>query len=59
MSTYLQITGDYKKGSLIEKDNLLAMQEALVGFLMDEVVNPQGKHHYDNNPIDRLTSEES
>jgi hypothetical protein len=30
-----------------------------VGFLMDEVVNPQRKHHYDSHPIDRLTSEES
>jgi hypothetical protein len=48
-----------KRDSLIEKDCLLAIQEALVGFLMDEVVNPQGKHHYDSNPIDRLTSKES
>jgi hypothetical protein len=55
----LQITEDYKKDALIEKDHLLAIQEALVGFLMDEVINPQGKHHYDNHPIDRLTSEES
>jgi hypothetical protein len=55
----LQITKDYKKGRTHEKDRLLAIQEPLVGFLMDEVVNPQGKHHYDNNPIDRLTSKES
>jgi hypothetical protein len=56
----LQITEDYKKGThSIEKDRLLAIQEALMGFLMDEVVNPQGKHYYDNHPIDRLTSEES
>jgi hypothetical protein len=31
-----------KRDTLIEKDRLLAIQEALVGFLMDEVVNPQG-----------------
>jgi hypothetical protein len=36
----------------------LAIQEALMGFLMDEVVNPQGKYYYDIHPIDRLTSEE-
>jgi hypothetical protein len=48
-----------KRDALIEKDHLLAIQEALVGFLMDEVVNPQGKHHYDSHPIDRLTSKES
>jgi hypothetical protein len=45
--------------ALIEKDRLLAIQEALMGFLMDKVVNPQEKHHYDNHPIDRLTSKES
>jgi hypothetical protein len=38
---------------------LLAIQEALMGFLMDEVVNPQGKRYYDNHPIDWLTYEES
>jgi hypothetical protein len=55
----LQITEDIKRDALIEKDRLLAIQEALVGFLMDEVVNLQVKHHYDRHPIDRLTSEES
>jgi hypothetical protein len=55
----LQITEDYKRDALIEKDRLLAIQDALVGFLMDEVVNPQGKDHYDSHPIDQLTSEES
>jgi hypothetical protein len=48
-----------KRDALIEKDRLLAIQEALKGFFLDEVVNPQGKHHYDNHPIDRLTAEES
>jgi hypothetical protein len=37
----------------------LAIQEALMGFLMDEVVNPNGKYFYDNHPNDRLTSEEN
>jgi hypothetical protein len=41
-----------KRDALIEKNRLLAIQEALMGFLMDEAVNPQGKHHYENNPID-------
>jgi hypothetical protein len=48
-----------KRDALIEKDRLLAIQEALVGFLMDGVVNPQGKFHYDSHPIYRLSSEES
>jgi hypothetical protein len=30
-----------------------------LGGLSHEVVNPRGKHHYDNHLIDRLTSEES
>jgi hypothetical protein len=55
----LQITEDYKRDALIEQDRLLAIQEALMGFLMDEVVNPQGKHYYDNHPIDRFTIEEN
>jgi hypothetical protein len=44
---------------LIEKDCLLAIQEALMGFLMDEVVDPKGKYFHDIHPIDQLTSEES
>jgi hypothetical protein len=48
-----------KREALIEKDLLLAIQEALKGFLMDKVVDPKGKHFYDRHPIDRLTSEES
>jgi hypothetical protein len=36
----------------------LAIQGALMGFLVDEVVNPQGKDYYDSHPIDLLTSEE-
>jgi hypothetical protein len=48
-----------KRDALIEKDHLLSIQEALMGFLMDEVVNPQGKYYYNSHPIDRLTSEEN
>jgi hypothetical protein len=39
-----------KREALIDKDRLLAIQEAPMGFLMDEVVNPQGKHYYENHP---------
>ena len=40
--------------TLIENDRLLAVQEGLMGFLLDEVVNPKGKHHYDGHPIQPL-----
>ena len=43
---------DMVKDELIEKDRLLAVQEGLVGFLVDEVVNPAEKHHYDGHIID-------
>ena len=35
----------------ITKDRLLAVQEGLMGFLMDEVINPKGKHYYDRHPL--------
>ena len=44
---------DMVRDTLILKDRLLAVQEGLVGFLMDEVINPKGKHHYDRHPIDQ------
>ena len=43
---------DMVKNELIEKERLLAVQQGLVGFLMDEVVNPAGKYHYDGHIID-------
>jgi hypothetical protein len=43
---------DMVKDELIEKDRLLAVQEGLIGFLLDEVVDPAGKHHYDGHIID-------
>jgi hypothetical protein len=30
-----------------QKDRLLAIQENLIGFLLDEVLNPARKHYYD------------
>lgn len=42
------------KEALIEKDRLLAVQEGLCGFLMDEVINPKGRHHYDGHRIDHI-----
>jgi hypothetical protein len=35
------------KDEVIQKDRLLVIQESLTGFLLDEVVNPAGKHYYD------------
>ena len=34
------------KEQLIEKDRLLAVQEGLMGFLVDEVINPKEKFYY-------------
>jgi hypothetical protein len=48
-----------KRDALIENDHLLAIQEALIGFLMDEVVDPKGKHFYDSHPINQSISTES
>ena len=44
---------DMIRDQLIEKDHLLAVQEGLIGFLVDEVVNPKRKHHYDGYPLDQ------
>ena len=40
--------------ALITKDCLLAVQESLMGFLMDEVTNPKGKHYYDGHPLQKI-----
>jgi hypothetical protein len=37
---------DMVRNTLIEKDHLLTIQEGLMGFVVDEVVYPKGKHHY-------------
>jgi hypothetical protein len=40
---------DMVRDALIEKDRLLAIQEGLIEFLMDEVVNLEGKRCYDGH----------
>jgi hypothetical protein len=40
---------DVVKDEVIQKDHLSAIQESLLGFLFEEVVNPIGKHHYDGS----------
>jgi hypothetical protein len=37
---------DLVRDTLIEKDRLLTIQEGLMGFVVDEVVNPKGKHQW-------------
>jgi hypothetical protein len=34
---------------VIENDRFLAIQESLIGFFSDEVVNLAGKHYYDGS----------
>jgi hypothetical protein len=38
---------DMVKDEVIQKDRILVIEESLLGFLLDEVVNPARKHHYD------------
>jgi hypothetical protein len=40
---------DMVKDEVIQKDRLLVIQESLIGFLLNEVVNPIGKHYYDES----------
>ena len=35
------------KEDLIEPERIIAIQEALCGFLLDEVINPKGEFHSD------------
>ena len=35
------------KENLIEPETIRAIQEALCGFLLDEVINPKGEFHSD------------
>ena len=35
------------KKNLIEPERIRAIQEALCGFLLDEVINPKGEFHSD------------
>ena len=36
------------KENLIEPERIRAIQEALCGFLLDEVINPKGEFHSDS-----------
>ena len=36
---------------LLEKERLLTIQEALIGFLVDEVINPKGEFYYDGHLV--------
>jgi hypothetical protein len=40
---------DMVKDEVIQKDRLLVIQESLIGFLLNVVVNPIGKHYYDES----------
>jgi hypothetical protein len=42
------------KDTLIEKDHLLAVQESLMGFILDEVIIPAGKHYFKGPAIEEL-----
>jgi hypothetical protein len=45
---------DMVKYTLIEKDRLLAVDEGLMGFFLDKVINPSRKHYYDRYSIEEL-----
>jgi hypothetical protein len=40
---------DMLKDEVIRKYRLLAIQESLIWFLLNEVVNPAKKHYYDRS----------
>jgi hypothetical protein len=42
------------RDTIIEKDRLLVIQEGLCGFIMGQVINPQGRNHYDDHQIDNF-----
>jgi hypothetical protein len=44
---------DMIRDAVIKKGRLLAVQEGIVGFLTDEVIDPKGRHHYDGHPTDQ------
>ena len=37
---------------LLKKERVAAICEGLIGFLMDEVVNPQGEFYYDGRNLE-------
>lgn len=44
---YLQLQTDYLKRKTMQSDHLKAIQEAIAGFLLDEVIDPKGEFYYD------------
>ena len=38
---------EWRKQKVLRCDQIKAIQEALSGFLMDEVIDPKGAYHYD------------
>uniref|UniRef100_A0A0D9WW08 Uncharacterized protein n=1 Tax=Leersia perrieri TaxID=77586 RepID=A0A0D9WW08_9ORYZ len=38
---------EYRRDRVAEEDKHKAIQEALAGFLNDEVLDPKGEHYYD------------
>lgn len=42
-------------GELLEKDRLQAVQEGLIGFLVDEMINPHGEFHYYGHSISKTS----
>jgi hypothetical protein len=43
------------KEDLIEPERIRSIQEAICGFLLDEVINPNGEFHADHRiSVDRL-----
>jgi hypothetical protein len=40
---------DMVKDEVVHKDHLSAIQESLLGFHFEEVVNPARKHHFDGS----------
>ena len=36
---------------LLDKEKVKAIQEQLMGFIMDEIVNPAGEFHYNGHPL--------
>ena len=42
---------EWRKQKVIRCDQIKAIQEALSGFLMDEVIDPKGMYYYDRKEI--------
>ena len=45
--------------SVLPMDRIAAIQETLIGFIMDEVVNPNGEFYYDGRPLAQLNANPS